>query len=91
MYSEKVMEHFSNPRNIGEVENADGMGEVGNPTCGDLMKVTIRVEDDRLVVKSEFSINRFDFMIEYKGRADDLIRNEVVIELEMTATPANAS
>jgi nitrogen fixation NifU-like protein len=48
VYSEKVMEHFSNPRNIGEIENPDGLGEVGNPACGDVMKITIRVEDDRI-------------------------------------------
>jgi len=46
MYSEKVMDHFMNPRNVGEVENADGTGEEGNPTCGDAMKLTIRVEGD---------------------------------------------
>jgi nitrogen fixation NifU-like protein len=46
MYSEKVMDHFSNPRNVGEVENANGVGTVGNPQCGDIMKLTIRVEDD---------------------------------------------
>ncbi len=45
MYSEKVMDHFMNPRNVGEVENADGVGEEGNPTCGDAMKLTIKVED----------------------------------------------
>lgn len=48
MYSDKVMEHFSNPRNIGEIENPDGLGEVGNPVCGDVMKITIRVEDGRV-------------------------------------------
>jgi len=48
MYTEKVMEHFRNPRNVGEVENPDGVGEVGNPVCGDMMKITIRVEDDRI-------------------------------------------
>lgn len=48
MYSEKVMEHFSNPHNIGEIENPDGLGEVGNPVCGDVMKITIRVEDDHI-------------------------------------------
>ncbi|MFP4176403.1 MAG: Fe-S cluster assembly scaffold protein NifU [Planctomycetota bacterium] len=48
MYSDKVMEHFSDPRNMGEVEGADGVGEVGNPTCGDVMKITIRVEDNRI-------------------------------------------
>jgi nitrogen fixation NifU-like protein len=46
MYSEIVMDHFQNPRNVGEMENADGVGEVGNPTCGDMMKFFIKVEDD---------------------------------------------
>ena len=45
MYSEKVMDHFSNPRNVGEIEDADGVGEVGNPTCGDMMNIYIKVED----------------------------------------------
>ena len=45
-YSEKVMDHFTNPRNIGELEMADGTGEVGNPVCGDMMKFTIRVKDN---------------------------------------------
>ncbi|QYZ79753.1 Fe-S cluster assembly scaffold protein NifU [Methanofollis formosanus] len=45
-YSKRVMDHFMNPRNVGEVENADGLGLVGNPVCGDLMQVTIKVEDD---------------------------------------------
>jgi len=48
MYSQKVMEHFTNPRNMGEIENADGVGEVGNPVCGDVMKITIRIENDRI-------------------------------------------
>ena len=47
-YSEKVMEHFSNPRNVGVIEDADGVGEVGNQVCGDVMKITIKVADDRL-------------------------------------------
>jgi nitrogen fixation NifU-like protein len=45
MYTEKVMDHFMNPRNVGEIENPDGVGEEGNPTCGDAMKITIKVED----------------------------------------------
>ncbi len=48
MYSEKVMEHFSNPRNVGEIVDADGVGNVGNPKCGDVMKIFIKVEDDHL-------------------------------------------
>lgn len=45
MYSEKVMDHFMNPRNMGEIENANGVGEVGNPTCGDIMKVYLDIQD----------------------------------------------
>lgn len=45
MYSEKVMEHFTNPRNVGEIENADGIGEVGNVRCGDIMRVYLKIED----------------------------------------------
>ena len=48
MYSEKVMDHFSNPRNVGEIEAADGTGTVGNPACGDIMKLTIKVENDKI-------------------------------------------
>lgn len=49
MYSEKVMEHFLHPKNVGEIENADGVGEVGNPVCGDVMTFYIRVRNDRIV------------------------------------------
>lgn len=47
-YSEKVMEHFKNPRNVGRIPDADGIGEVGNPVCGDMMTITIKVKDDRI-------------------------------------------
>ena len=46
MYSEKVMDHFQNPRNVGEIEDADGVGTEGNPTCGDLMTIYIKVENN---------------------------------------------
>lgn len=45
MYSEKVMDHFTNPRNVGEVKDANGVGEVGNATCGDIMRITLKIED----------------------------------------------
>jgi len=48
MYSEKVLDHFRNPRNVGEIEDADGVGTVGNPVCGDMMSVYIKVEDDKI-------------------------------------------
>jgi nitrogen fixation NifU-like protein len=47
-YSEKVMDHFANPRNVGEIEDADGVGSVGNPVCGDMMTFNIKVDGDRL-------------------------------------------
>ena len=46
LYSEKVMDHFRNPRNVGEIENADGVGEVGNAKCGDIMKIYLKIEDN---------------------------------------------
>jgi len=49
MYSDKVMEHFRNPRNVGEIPDADGIGKVGNPVCGDLMWIYIKVKDNRLL------------------------------------------
>jgi len=48
MYTEKVMDHFSNPRNVGEITDADGVGQVGNPVCGDIMKISITVDDNRI-------------------------------------------
>ena len=48
MYSEAVMEHFMNPRNVGQLEDADGVGTEGNPVCGDIMKIYIKVKDDKI-------------------------------------------
>jgi nitrogen fixation NifU-like protein len=48
LYSDKVMDHFNNPRNVGVIDDADGVGEVGNPVCGDMMKITISVDGDAL-------------------------------------------
>jgi nitrogen fixation NifU-like protein len=48
MYTEKVLEHFKNPRNVGEIKDADGVGTVGNPVCGDMMTMYIKVKDDRI-------------------------------------------
>jgi nitrogen fixation NifU-like protein len=49
MYSKKLMDHFQNPRNVGEISDADGVGVEGNPTCGDVMKLFIKVKDDKIV------------------------------------------
>jgi len=49
MYTEKVIEHFENPRNVGNIEDPDGVGVVGNPSCGDVMKLMIKVEDGKII------------------------------------------
>jgi len=78
------------------VSGAEGYTVTGNLQLHGVTKsiefpASIEVVNHQVVVKSEFSINRFDFTIEYKGKADNLIRNEVVIKLDMTATPASTS
>ena len=50
-YSQKVMDHFINPRNVGEIENPDGVGEAGNPKCGDIMKIYLKVNDDTKIIE----------------------------------------
>lgn len=54
IYSDKVMEHFGNPHNVGVIPDADGVGEVGNPICGDVMKITIKVNDDERIDDIKF-------------------------------------
>jgi len=54
MYTELVMDHFSNPRNVGEVQDADGVGQVGNPVCGDVMRMTIKVDDEDHITDIKF-------------------------------------
>lgn len=49
LYTEKVMDHFRNPRNMGEIKNPDGFGKVGNPTCGDVMAIYIKIKDEKIV------------------------------------------
>ena len=58
LYSEKVMDHFTNPRNVGKIEDADGIGEVGNAQCGDIMKIYIKVKDD---IITDVKFNTFGF------------------------------
>ena len=92
-YSKKVMDHFMNPRNVGTIENPDGVGRVGNPVCGDLMEVTIKVEDDILTdVKFKTfgcgsAIATASMVTELAkgktlGEADTITRQDVADELE---------
>ena len=78
-YSEKVMEHFANPHNVGELEDADGVGEVGNPACGDIMKMYIKVEDG-VIVDTRFKTFGCGAAIATSSMATDLIKGKTVDE-----------
>ena len=54
LYSDKVMDHFRNPRNVGVLEDANGVGEVGNPVCGDIMKMYLKINDDEIIEDVKF-------------------------------------
>jgi nitrogen fixation NifU-like protein len=84
MYSEKVMDHFRNPRNMGRMEDADGIGKVGNPVCGDVMWIYIKVKDNRIVDVS-FETFGCAAAIATSSMATELIKGKTVEEaLEIT-------
>ena len=84
MYSEKVMDHFMKPRNVGEIDNADGVGEVGNARCGDIMKVYLSIEDDK-IVDVKFKTFGCAAAIATSSMATELVKGKTVEEaLEIT-------
>jgi nitrogen fixation NifU-like protein len=80
-YSAKVMEHFQNPRNVGEIENADGVGEIGNPVCGDIMKLYIRVKDNR-ITEAKFKTFGCGAAIATSSMITELVKNKTLEEAE---------
>lgn len=79
MYSEKVMDHFSNPRNVGEIENADGIGQVGNPKCGDIMKMYLKIEDN-IIVDAKFKTFGCGAAVATSSMATELVKGKTVEE-----------
>ena len=79
LYSEKVMDHFRNPRNVGYMENADGVGEVGNAKCGDIMKIYLKIEDDTIADVS-FETFGCGSAIAASSMATELIKGKPVSE-----------
>ena len=79
LYSEKVMDHFRNPRNIGVIENADGIGEVGNAKCGDIMKMYLKIEDD-VIVDVKFETFGCASAIASSSMATELIKGKPIEE-----------
>jgi len=78
-YSEKVMEHFKNPRNVGEMENPDGVGHVGNPVCGDIMELYIKVKDS-IIVDAKFKTFGCGAAIATSSMVTELVKGKSIKE-----------
>ncbi len=78
-YSEKVMEHFRNPRNVGEIENPDGVGKVGNPVCGDIMELYIKVKDG-VITDAKFKTFGCGAAIATSSMVTELVKNTTIEE-----------
>ena len=79
LYSEKVMDHFRNPRNVGVIENPDGVGEVGNPVCGDIMKIYLKIEND-IITDVKFETFGCGSAIASSSMATELIKGKTIDE-----------
>jgi len=79
LYSEKVMDHFRNPRNVGIIEDADGVGEVGNPVCGDIMKIYLKIKDD-IIEDVKFETFGCGSAIASSSMATELIKGKPLSE-----------
>ena len=80
-YSQKVMDHFINPRNVGEIENPDGVGEAGNPKCGDIMKIYLKVNDDTKIIEDvKFKTFGCASAIASSSMATELIKGKTIQE-----------
>ncbi|MGO9138803.1 MAG: Fe-S cluster assembly scaffold protein NifU [Syntrophales bacterium] len=78
-YSEMVMEHFRNPRNVGEIKNADGVGRVGNPVCGDIMELYIKVKDG-VITDAKFKTFGCGAAIATSSMITELVKNKTIDE-----------
>ena len=81
MYSAKVIEHFQNPRNVGEIENADGIGTVGNASCGDIMSIYIKVEND-VITDIKFKTFGCGAAIATSSITTELVKGRTIAEAE---------
>lgn len=84
MYSEKVMDHFMNPRNVGEIKNADGVGRVGNPKCGDIMEMYLKIENN-VIVDAKFKTFGCGAAVATSSISTELVKGKTIEEaLEIT-------
>ena len=80
LYSEKVMDHFRNPRNVGQIDDADGVGEVGNAKCGDIMRMYLKVDENQVITDVKFNTFGCGSAIATSSMATELIKGKTVQE-----------
>ena len=80
MYSEKVMDHFQNPRNVGEIEDASGVGTVGNAKCGDIMRMFLDIDENGIIREAKFKTFGCGAAVATSSMATELVTNKAVME-----------
>ena len=80
LYSDKVMDHFRNPRNVGQIDDADGIGEVGNAKCGDIMRMYLKIDDEGIITDVKFNTFGCGSAIATSSMATELIKGKSVDE-----------
>lgn len=80
MYNEKVMDHFMNPRNVGEIEDAEAIGEVGNPICGDIMRMYLKIDNNDIITDVKFKTFGCGSAIATSSMATEMIKGKTVRE-----------
>ena len=88
MYTEKVMDHFENPRNVGQIENASGVGTVGNAKCGDIMRIYLNVDEDQVIQDVKFKTFGCGAAVATSSMATELIKGKTVKEALLVTNKA---
>lgn len=88
MYSEKVMEHFNNPRNVGEIENASGVGTVGNAKCGDIMRIYLDIDENQVIRDAKFKTFGCGAAVATSSMATELVVGKTVKEALLVTNKA---
>ncbi len=88
MYSEKVMDHFMNPRNVGDIPDANGIGEVGNPRCGDIMRIALKINEDEVIEDVKFKTFGCGAAVATSSIATEMIKGKPIVEAEKITNKA---
>ena len=83
MYSEKVMDHFNNPRNVGEIENPSGVGTVGNAKCGDIMRMYLDIDDNGIIQEAKFKTFGCGAAVATSSMATELVKGKTIQQASM--------